>query len=178
MEQMQEAKEQARRKMEDAGGEARSRAQEQVDRRSTEAGERVSSAAADARSVSEELRRQGKERPAEIADQMADRAERLGGYLKDADAERIVNDVEDFGRRQPWAVVAGGLALGFIASRFLKASSRDRYQTSHRAGSVRNGSAGQEMDGARQQRVSRQLAESPPGPVAPRGPVDELAPRG
>jgi hypothetical protein len=38
--------------------------------------------------------------------------------------------VEDFGRRQPWAVIAGGLALGFAASRFLKASSSRRYESS------------------------------------------------
>jgi len=37
-------------------------------------------------------------------------------------------DVEDFGRRQPLAVVGLGMALGFVASRFVKASSRERYQ--------------------------------------------------
>jgi hypothetical protein len=36
--------------------------------------------------------------------------------------------VEDFARSKPWAVAAGGLALGFAASRFLKASSSRRYQ--------------------------------------------------
>jgi hypothetical protein len=81
--------------------------------------------------VGEELRRQGKEGPAKLADQAADRADRLGSYLQDSDADRILRDVEDFGRRQPWAVVAGGLALGFLASRFLKASSRDRYESSY-----------------------------------------------
>jgi len=35
--------------------------------------------------------------------------------------------VEDFGRRQPLAVVAIGLVAGFAASRFLKASSSSRY---------------------------------------------------
>lgn len=39
----------------------------------------------------------------------------------------MLRDVEDFGRRQPLAVAAVGLALGFAASRFLKASSRSRY---------------------------------------------------
>jgi hypothetical protein len=37
-------------------------------------------------------------------------------------------DVEAFARRQRWLVAAGGLALGFAASRFLKASSSRRYQ--------------------------------------------------
>ncbi|HKN93482.1 MAG TPA: hypothetical protein VJU60_04045 [Thermoleophilaceae bacterium] len=173
MEQVQEATDQARQKVQEAGGQAKQRAREQVDQRSTDAGERVSAAAGDARSVAEELRKQGKERPAELAEQAAERAERVGGYLKDADADRILGDVEDFGRRQPWAVVAGGLALGFIASRFLKASSRDRYQAS------RTGSNGHTANGTapRQELVSQQLAETPPATLAPRGPVDELAPR-
>ena len=55
-------------------------------------------------------------------------AERLGGYLSDSSADRILSDVEDFGRRQPLAVIGLGVAVGFVASRFLKASSRERYQ--------------------------------------------------
>ena len=112
-----------------ATGKAREQVRDQVNRRSTEAGERVQSAAADARSVADELRRQGKDAPAKYAEQAAERAERLGGYLDEADGDRIMRDVEDFGRRYPWAVVAGGMALGFMASRLLKASSRERYRS-------------------------------------------------
>jgi hypothetical protein len=126
----EEVKGQAQEKAQDLSRQARGRAVEQVDQRSTQAGEQVSTVAGDVRSVGEELRRQGKEGPAKIADQAADRADRLGSYLQDSDADRILNDLEDFGRRQPWAVVAGGLALGFVASRFLKASSRQRYEAS------------------------------------------------
>ena len=92
------------------------------------AGDRVGGFASDTRSVGEELRKQGKDRPAKLADQVSDRAERLGDYLKQSDADRILHDVEDFGRRQPWAVIAGGMALGIVASRFLKASSSSRYE--------------------------------------------------
>jgi hypothetical protein len=108
---------------------ARDQIRDQVNRRSTEASERVHSTAADVRSVAEELRRQGKDAPAKYADQAAEKAERLGGYLHDADGDRILRDVEDFGRRNPWAIVAGGLALGFMASRLLKASSSERYRS-------------------------------------------------
>jgi ElaB/YqjD/DUF883 family membrane-anchored ribosome-binding protein len=124
----EEVKGQAQEKMQEASGQAKDRLREQVDQRSTQAGERVASAAQDARSVGEELRRQGKDQPARLADQAADRAQRLGGYLQESDADRILRDVEDFGRKQPWALVAGGLALGFVASRFLKASSQRRYE--------------------------------------------------
>ena len=109
-------------------GQARGRLSEQVDQRSTQAGERVAGTASDARSVAEELRNQGKEGPAALAEQFAGQADRIGDYLKGASGDRILRDVEDFARRQPWLVAAGGLALGFAASRFLKASSSRRYQ--------------------------------------------------
>jgi hypothetical protein len=109
-------------------GQARGRLSEQVDQRSTQAGDQVQSAAQDVRSVAEQLRNQGKETPARVAEQVADRAESFGTYLRDADGERLLGDVEAFARRQPWLVAASGLALGFAASRFLKASSSRRYQ--------------------------------------------------
>src|SRR3954468_15102574 len=123
-----ESVDQAKEKAQEAATEAKGRVREQVDQRSTAAGEQVSSTAGDLRSVGEELRKQGKDTPAKLAEQAAQRTERLGSYLTESDADRILGDVEDFARRQPWAVVAGGLALGFAASRFLKASSSQRYQ--------------------------------------------------
>jgi hypothetical protein len=121
---------QAQDKAREAAGQARGRVSQEVDRRSTQAGEQVSSNAGDARSVAEELRKQGKDTPARYVDQAADRAERLGGYLKESDGDRILRDVEDFARRNPWAIAAGGLVLGFAASRMLKASSGERYRSS------------------------------------------------
>ena len=134
-----EAKEQAQAKAKEVAGKAQDqmgraadraqgRLREQVDARSTDAGERVNSAAGDARSVAEELRKQGKDAPARYAEQAADRAERVGDWLRDSDGDHILGDVEDFARRNPMALVAGGLALGFMAARLLKASSRERYQ--------------------------------------------------
>ena len=118
------AKEQTRQ----AAGQARDRARSEVDRRSTQAGEKVTSQANDLRSVGEELRKQGKEGPAKVADQVAERTERVGQYLTQSDGDQILGDIEDFGRRNPWVVMAGGMALGFAASRVLRASSRRRYE--------------------------------------------------
>jgi hypothetical protein len=106
---------------------ARGRLRDQVDQRSTQAGQRLAGSAADARSVAEELRRQGKDTPARLVEQAAGQADRAADYLQQASGERILRDVEDFARGKPWAVAAGGLALGFAASRFLKASSSRRY---------------------------------------------------
>jgi hypothetical protein len=114
----------------EAAGQARGRVSQEVGRRSTQAGEQVSSTAGDARSVADELRKRGKDAPARYVEQAADRAERLGGYLQESDGDRILRDVEDFARRSPWTVAAGGLLLGFAASRMLKASSGERYRAS------------------------------------------------
>src|SRR4051794_41689223 len=121
--------EQAKAKAQEGAQQARRTLRDAVDQRSTQAGERVGSTAGDIRSVSEELRKQGKEQPAKLAEQAAQRAESLGDYLQRSDGDTILRDVENFGRRQPWAVIAGGVALGFAASRFLKASSSRRYQS-------------------------------------------------
>jgi hypothetical protein len=113
-------------------GQARGQFRDQVDQRSTRAGERVANTAADVRSIADELRQQGKDTPARVVDQFAGQAERIGDYLKTASGDRILRDVEGFARSKPWLVAAGGLALGFAASRVLKASSSSRYQSFQR----------------------------------------------
>jgi hypothetical protein len=110
-------------------GQARGRLSDQVDQRSTQAGERVAGTASDVRSIAEELRNQGKDAPANLAEQVANQADRVGDYLKGASGDRLLRDVEDFARRQPMLVAAGGLVLGFAASRFMKASSSRRYES-------------------------------------------------
>jgi hypothetical protein len=158
---------QAQEKAQEAAGQAKSRAREQIDRRSTEAGQQVASTADDLRSVSEQLRQQGKDTPAKLADQAAERVERAGGYLQDADADRILGDVEDMARRQPWVVVAGGMALGFAAARFLKASSSQRYQ---QRSSGSNGSANGAAltTGVTPAPAPMTTGVTPPPPPAPR----------
>jgi ElaB/YqjD/DUF883 family membrane-anchored ribosome-binding protein len=125
-----EAAEQAREQVQGLAGQSRDRARSEVDRRSTEAGDRVSETAGDLRSVSEELRNQGKDGPAKIADQAAERFDRAGSYLRENDADQFLRDVEDFGRKRPWAVLAGAAVAGLAAARVLKASSDERYATS------------------------------------------------
>lgn len=127
-EKAQEVAGEAQEKARDAAGKAQENARRQVDQRSTEAGERVAGTAQDLRSVGEELRKQGKDTPAKVADQAAEQTEKVGSYLKEKGPDEMLHDVEDFGRQRPWAMLAGGLALGVVAARFLKASSRNRYQ--------------------------------------------------
>ncbi|MEA2510465.1 MAG: hypothetical protein QOG21_2547 [Actinomycetota bacterium] len=127
--QAQQVAQQAKEATQKATSKAQERMRSELDTRTARAGGQIQSTAEDLRSVGEELRKQGKDTPARLADQGADRIEQIARYLTDSDADKMLSDIEDFGRRQPWAVVAGGMALGFLASRFLKASSTRRYNS-------------------------------------------------
>jgi hypothetical protein len=163
---------QAQERVQDATQQAKGRVREQVDQRSTQAGEQISSAADDVRSVAQELRTQGKETPARYAEQAAEKVHQAGEWLRDADGDRILRDVEDFARRKPWAIAAGGLALGFAASRLLKASSSERYRSLTSNGSGPSGQtrslaaepmpSGASTGGARFERDERPMISTEP----------------
>ena len=119
-----QAAEQAR----NTAGRTSDRIRSEVDRRSTEGGERLGGVAGDVRSVGDELRAKGQEAPARVADRAAEGLDRLGGYLREGTSERFLDDVEEVGRRRPMVVLAGGVVLGFAAARVLKASSTQRYR--------------------------------------------------
>lgn len=134
-----ETAQQVRDKAQDVRAQAGGRLREQVDTRSTDAGSQLQSTAQAVRQTSERLRGEGKETPAKVADAVADRADRLGGYLTNSDADRIFRDAEDVARRQPWLVAFGGAVLGFLAARFVKASSSRRFEAGDGAGPGRTG---------------------------------------
>ena len=129
---VQDKAQQAKEQVKQATGSAQDRIREQVDTRSTEASHQIDSVGQAIRTASEQLKGQGNEMPAKVAEQLAQRAEQVGSYLRESDADRILGDLENFGRRQPWVVAAMGLALGVAGARFLKASGRRRYRQWHR----------------------------------------------
>lgn len=102
--------------------ESRERARVEVDQRSTWAGEKVEGIAADVRDIAGDLRARGKDQPARIAEDAAERIERFGAYLREADTDRIISDAKGLGRRQPAAIVAGAAVIGILAGRLVKAS--------------------------------------------------------
>ncbi|HTD34522.1 MAG TPA: hypothetical protein VK665_12715 [Candidatus Elarobacter sp.] len=101
----------------------------QVDERTTQIGQQIGSVAQELRNVGDQLRQSG---PVGLAagyvDQAAELVDRFGGYLQDADSERLIADLETIARKNPWGIAAGALVLGFAASRFLKTSSARRYR--------------------------------------------------
>jgi ElaB/YqjD/DUF883 family membrane-anchored ribosome-binding protein len=112
-----------------AKGQTRKELREQINTRSSKAGEQVSSTAEAMRRTGKQLRSEGNDSAAKVIDGLADRSERLGSYLRQADGDQILRDVEDFARRQPWVFVGGSAIVGFLAARCMKASSSSRYQS-------------------------------------------------
>jgi hypothetical protein len=160
----QELAGQAQEKAQAAAGQAQAKVREQLDQRSSQVAEQINEQASDLRTVSGALREQGKEGPANAADRLAGYAEKVGGYLCDKDSAALLRDAEDFGRRQPAAVAAGGLLLGFLGSRFLKASSSQRY-------SSRNADQLPPPRGP-----NERLAATPPAPASVPPPPGAVAP--
>lgn len=65
----------------------------------------------------------GQPRLAGYANQAADRVNALANRLRTASIEDLIEDTRDLARRNPGLFILGGVALGIVVSRFLKASS-------------------------------------------------------
>ena len=59
---------------------------------------------------------------AEYGDKAADGLERLSKYIREQDPKRLLNDVQNFGRRQPALLLGGAFLLGFAGARLIKSS--------------------------------------------------------
>jgi hypothetical protein len=67
---------------------------------------------------------------AEYGDKAADSLERLSNYIREQDAKRLLNDVQNFGRRQPALLLGGAFLLGFAGARLIRSSMEASYQGS------------------------------------------------
>lgn len=59
---------------------------------------------------------------AQFADQAANQIQRFSGYLRSHDVREIVDEAEDWMRRDPMIALGGAFVLGLVAARFLKSS--------------------------------------------------------
>jgi hypothetical protein len=115
-----------------AANQSRSFISNQLDARSTQLGDTISSAAGDLRKIAENLRSsETVSGTADFATRGADAIDRVAAYLRSADGDRLLGDIENFTRRQPWTIAVASLTAGLAASRFLKASSSRRYRSSY-----------------------------------------------
>jgi hypothetical protein len=74
--------------------------------------------------------RQEQPQIASLANQAADKVDEASGYIRDHEVRDFVHEVESFARREPLIFVGGAFAVGFLAARFLKASSPQRERRS------------------------------------------------
>jgi ElaB/YqjD/DUF883 family membrane-anchored ribosome-binding protein len=108
-----------------AAEQAKAQAAAQVDEKSTQVGQQIGSQGEALQGVAGELRKQGKDGPAKVAEQAAEKVKGVGDYLEQADGEKLVQAAQDAARENPAAAAAVGAAAGFVAGRVIKASSAD-----------------------------------------------------
>jgi len=58
----------------------------------------------------------------QFADRAADEIQRIGDYLGARYVGQLLNEVEDFARREPALFIGGAFLLGLLGARFLKSS--------------------------------------------------------
>jgi hypothetical protein len=124
-EQAQQVAGQAKQHAGAAAEEARQRAATQLDERSTQLGEQVDSQAQSIDGIAEELRRQGKDGPARIAEQASEKVHDVAQRLQQADGDSIISTVTEVARENPAAAAGAGAAAGFVAGRVIKAATSD-----------------------------------------------------
>lgn len=124
-EKAQEVAGQAKEHAQAAAGQAQERAVAQVDEKSTQAGRQIAAQGDALEGVAGELRRQGKDGPANVAEQAAEKVKNAGQYLEQTDGEQLVSAAQQVARDNPAAAAAVGAAAGFAAGRVIKASRDD-----------------------------------------------------
>ena len=91
-------------------------------------------------SMSGQLRQQDQALVAEYTSRTAEQVQRAASYLRGKDVDQLVDEAEQFARRQPVVFISGAFALGLVAARFLKSSGQRAGPDAAQAGSP--GSAG------------------------------------
>jgi ElaB/YqjD/DUF883 family membrane-anchored ribosome-binding protein len=124
-----EAKEQAREKADEVKARASDRVRGQLDTRSTEVADQMTAFVQALHKAGDHLQGQGNMSGSKAAHRLGDQVERLADYLRGSGSDRFLGDIESFARRRPWAAGGIGVAAGFMAARFMKASSESRYSS-------------------------------------------------
>jgi ElaB/YqjD/DUF883 family membrane-anchored ribosome-binding protein len=123
----EEQKAQVSQKADQLTGQVSNQISSQIGKRAGDVGQQASTMAQALHTTGSQLEEQGQPGPGKVVHMAADRADQFGRYMSTSDPQQILSDVEDLCRQQPWLVIGGGLALGFLGARFLKASSARRY---------------------------------------------------
>ena len=133
---LDQAREKAQRLVSTAQERAVETVQARFDAGKTRAADSLSSVAQSLRSTTQNFQT-SQDGIGRYINEAADRVDNLAHYLQDREMNEIVDQVEDFARRQPIAFLGGAFALGVLGARFLKSSQssmtrhqmRDTYDT-------------------------------------------------
>ncbi|WEX07697.1 hypothetical protein [Chelativorans sp. AA-79] len=114
-----------RSKASEFGSEARHEAGAKAEEVQHRTSESLHSFAEAIRSASDELRKKDEGPAARLLGEAAGGLEELSGTLGQRRLEDIVNDVRDFGRRNPTAFIAGSVLVGMALGRFARTGMGD-----------------------------------------------------
>ncbi len=120
---IEQAKDKAQQLASQAQEKAGQQVQSRLGRQKEQAANTLSSLAQSLHSSSQQLQGE-QDAVSRTIQQVADRVEGLANYLQSRDVNEIVDQVEDFARRQPALFLGGAFALGALGARFLKSSRR------------------------------------------------------
>ena len=102
------------------------RAGDQINRQKETAASELSTVVNAVRRFGETLNNEGNGPIARFAAQYGDKAanglDRMAKYLREQDPKRLLDDVQNFGRRQPALLIGGAFLLGFAGARLIKSS--------------------------------------------------------
>lgn len=118
---LDQARERAQRLVSNAQERAAEQVQARFDAQKQRAADSLSGVAETLRSTTRNFQT-GQDGIGRYINEAADRVDNLAHYLHDRELNEIVDQVEQFARRQPVAFLGGAFALGVLGARFLRSS--------------------------------------------------------
>jgi hypothetical protein len=116
------------------------RAGDQINRQKESAVSELNTVVNAVRRFGETLNNEGNGPIARIAAQYGDKAanglDRFARYLREQDPRRLLDDVQNFGRRQPALLIGGAFLLGLAGARVIKSSMESASGSSMNIGEV------------------------------------------
>jgi hypothetical protein len=122
-EKMDQARAQAHEATEKAGGYVRS----MVDQRTEQAGQWLTETGRELTEAGDTFRERGDSVPAQASEFIGRKVRDLGSYMQTRDGDELLQEAQDYARKNVWALTIGGLVLGFAAARAVGAGYRYRH---------------------------------------------------
>lgn len=148
-------------------------ASSQISRQKDTAASELSTVVNAVRRFGETLNSEGQGPIARFAAQYGDKAanglDRFANYLRQQDPKRLLDDVQNFGRRQPALLIGGAFLLGFAGARLIKTSMDAATRGSMNMGTQRSMNTGAQglmnrgtNDGGQHQSFNTNVSGAPP----------------